>query len=68
MEAFLEQEAYKPLFPYFGGKSKAAHLVWQRFGKVDHYIEPFFGSGAVLFLQPGISKSETVNDIDGLLV
>jgi DNA adenine methylase len=41
----------KPLrapFPWFGGKSRAAHLVWAAFGDVPNYVEPFFGSGAVL--------------------
>jgi site-specific DNA-adenine methylase len=35
-------------FPWFGGKSRIAHLVWERFGDVAHYIEPFAGSLAVL--------------------
>jgi DNA adenine methylase len=35
-------------FPWFGGKRKVASLVWARFGEVVNYVEPFFGSGAVL--------------------
>lgn len=35
-------------FPWFGGKSQVASIVWDRFGDVLNYIEPFFGSGAVL--------------------
>ncbi len=38
----------KAPFPWFGGKSKVASLVWERFGDVQNYVEPFFGSGAVL--------------------
>jgi hypothetical protein len=57
----------KAPFPYFGGKSKVAPLVWQRFGKVDNYVEPFFGTGAVLFAAPKPAKVETVNDADGFL-
>ena len=38
----------KAPFPWFGGKSRVADIVWDRFGKVDNYVEPFFGSGAVL--------------------
>lgn len=58
----------KAPFPYFGGKSKVAHAVWQRFGNVDHYIEPFFGSGAVLLKRPKpFHGSETVNDLDGFI-
>lgn len=36
----------KSPYPYFGGKSRVAHLVWDRFGDVPNYVEPFFGSGA----------------------
>lgn len=39
-------------FPYFGGKSKAAPEVWQAFGPVDNYVEPFAGSAAMLLAAP----------------
>jgi DNA adenine methylase len=55
-------------FPWFGGKSKVAHIVWDRFGNVVNYVEPFFGSGAVLLSRPHPPTIETVNDIDCLLV
>ena len=42
----------KAPFPYFGGKSRAAALVWPRFGVVRNYCEPFFGSGAMLLARP----------------
>jgi len=62
----------KAPFPWFGGKSKAAPLVWELLGDVDHYVEPFAGSLAVLLNRPHVPNrsyhSETVNDIDGLLV
>lgn len=35
-------------FPWFGGKSRAAELIWSRFGDVPNYVEPFAGSLAVL--------------------
>lgn len=54
-------------FPWFGGKSRVAHLVWDRFGTVRNYVEPFFGSGAVLLARPGEPSIETVNDADGYL-
>ena len=58
----------KAPFVYFGGKSRAAALVWPRFGAVRNYVEPFFGSGAVLLTRPeGWTGTETVNDADGLL-
>lgn len=59
-------------FPYFGGKSKIASYVWQRFGDVKNYVEPFFGSGAMLLGRPGFDPDnpflETVNDVDGYVV
>ena len=54
----------KPPFPWFGGKSRVAEIVWQRFGDVPNYVEPFFGSGAVLLLRPHPPGIETINDID----
>ena len=36
----------KAPFPWFGGKSRVAGAVWDRFGPVKNYVEPFFGSGA----------------------
>lgn len=45
-------DCLKAPFPWFGGKSTVADLVWQRFGDVPNYVEPFFGSGAVLSLLP----------------
>ena len=57
----------KTPFPWFGGKSKAAPLLWERFGTdCGNYIEPFFGSGAVWLNRPGdYSGWATVNDLDG---
>jgi DNA adenine methylase len=54
-------------FPYFGGKRRVAAEVWARFGDVQNYVEPFFGSGAVLLHRDTPVKTETVNDLDGLL-
>jgi len=55
-------------FPYFGGKSRVASIVWERFGDVPNYIEPFCGSLAVLLARPSDPRTETVNDADGWLV
>ena len=61
-------EPYSPPFPYFGGKSSVADIVWSAIGDVPNYVEPFFGSGAVLFMRPGgAGEIETVNDADGFL-
>ncbi len=54
----------KAPFPWFGGKSRVAHLVWDRFGPVANYVEPFFGSGAVLLNRPFAPGTESVNDLD----
>lgn len=58
---------YDPLFPYFGGKSSIAGVVWSALGNVENYVEPFFGSGATLFLRPHSPRIETVNDADGFV-
>lgn len=52
----------KAPFPYFGGKSRIASAVWERFGDVDNYVEPFCGSAAVLLARPTAPRIETVND------
>ena len=58
----------KAPFPYFGGKSRVVSLVWSRFGTVRNYVEPFFGSGAVLLGRPQpFNGTETVNDKDGFV-
>lgn len=51
-------------FPWFGGKARAAKIVWSRFGDVKNYLEPFFGSGAILLNRPTPAQTETVNDLD----
>ena len=58
----------KAPFPWFGGKSRVSHLVWNAFGDVANYVEPFAGSLAVLLGRPSAPRIETVNDLDGLLV
>lgn len=43
--------------------------MWAAFGDVDNYVEPFFGSGAVLLGRPAehTGRVETVNDKDRYL-
>jgi len=58
----------KAPFPYFGGKRRVARVVWDALGQPAHYIEPCFGSGAVLLARPGYdptAHTETVCDADG---
>jgi hypothetical protein len=54
----------KAPFPWFGGKSRVARIVWDHFGDVRNYVEPFAGSLAVLLGRPSDPKIETVNDLD----
>lgn len=55
-------------FPWFGGKRKVTVEVWSRFGDVVNFVEPFFGSGAVLLNRPApFSGNETINDKDALV-
>ena len=59
----------KAPFPWFGGKRRVAPIVWEAFGDVDNYVEPFAGSLAVLLERPAHHKrwqtgAETVNDAD----
>ena len=57
----------KPPVPYFGGKMTVGPAIASLLPEHQHYVEPFFGSGAVLFTKPP-SDHETVNDLDGILM
>jgi hypothetical protein len=61
----------KSPYPYFGGKARVADLVWSRFGDIRNYVEPFFGSGAMLLARPHWpfidTRIETVNDYDAMI-
>jgi len=56
-----------PPFPWFGGKRRVADVVWERFGRVRTYIEPFFGAGAVLLARPEPAGLEIINDKDAMV-
>lgn len=58
----------KTPYPWFGGKSSIAPEVWQRFGRVNNYVEPFFGGGGMLLGAPWpAQRVETVNDLNAWL-
>lgn len=57
-------EPLKSPYPWYGGKRRAASVAWRAFGDVPNYVEPFFGSGAVLLGRPHEPKIETINDLD----
>ena len=63
--ATSDPQPHAPLqapFPYFGGKSRAAPLIWQALGNPVNFVEPFAGSLAVLLQRPHVPHIETVND------
>lgn len=57
----------KAVMKYPGAKWSMAHWIISKFPVHRSYLEPFFGSGAVLFSKPR-SDIETVNDLDGEVV
>ena len=57
----------KAVMKYPGSKWSIAKWIINFFPEHHSYLEPFFGSGAVLFNKPR-SNIETVNDLDGNVV
>ena len=62
----------KAPFVWFGGKRRVADVVWAALGDVQHYVEPFAGSLAVLLARPhdthdGRRRTSTINDADGFV-
>ncbi len=51
---------------YMGGKQRLTSLIIPLIPKHDIYCEPFMGGGAVFICKPK-SKSEIVNDLDGMI-
>jgi DNA adenine methylase len=49
---------------WHGGKSYLASRIRSMFAPHTHYVEPFFGGGAVLLSGDGVGVSEVANDID----
>lgn len=57
----------KAVFKYPGSKWSIANWIINFFPEHHSYLEPFLGSGAVLFNKPR-SNIETVNDLDGNVI
>ncbi len=69
----------KAPYPYFGGKSRVSSLVWERIGDATNFVDPFFGSNAILLSRPHWNaetgqfdgdrpwRTETVNDANGYI-
>lgn len=64
MTATADKPILKAPFPAFGGKSTVADMVWERFGEVRNYVEPFAFSAAVLLRRPDAGPIETINDLN----
>ncbi len=70
--------ALTPPLKFFGGKHYLARRILALFPRHIHYVEPFFGGGAVLlardpdderlWLPPAKGVSEVANDINGELM
>jgi DNA adenine methylase len=56
-----------PVLRYPGAKWRIADWIISYLPPHTHYLEPYFGSGAVFFNKPS-SKVETINDIDDQVV
>ena len=52
---------------YPGSKWSLAQDIVNQFGAHYHYVEPYFGSGAVFFSKP-VSPHELINDMNSLVV
>jgi len=52
---------------YPGSKWSIAPLIVGQFAPHYHYVEPYFGSGAVFFTKP-VSPHELVNDVNALAI
>lgn len=57
----------RAIIKYPGAKWSIAEWIISKFPEHHSYLEPFFGSGAVLFIKER-SRIETVNDLDGDVV
>lgn len=57
----------KSPYPWFGGKSSAAELIWSYIGDVKNYVDACAGSLAVPLFRPSEPTIETINDLDGFI-
>ena len=57
----------KAPFPYFGGKSGAAAVIWRHVGPVKNLVIPFVGSAAEWLACPYDIPIVTLNDADGFI-
>jgi len=62
----MMQTATKPILKYPGAKWSTAAWIASHFplNSINHYAEPYFGSGGVFFSKAA-TKHEVINDLDG---
>lgn len=65
--AYQTSDSMRAIIKYPGSKWRIAKWIIDHFSPHHSYLEPFFGSGAVLFTKER-SNIETVNDLDGNVV
>lgn len=63
----MRTPSLKSPYPWPGGKSRVADLIWARLGDVPVFVDPFFGSNAVLLCRPHSPRIETINDKDSMV-
>jgi DNA adenine methylase len=63
----LEPSKIPPPLKWHGGKTYLAVDIIALMPKHLHFVEPFFGGGAVLLAKSPVGTSEVANDIDGRL-
>lgn len=61
------QQRIKPVIRYPGAKWNLAEWIVSLMPAHKHYLEPFFGSGAVFFSKPP-AEHEIINDLSGDIV
>lgn len=61
------QPTIKPILKYPGAKWNCANWIIGHFPAHMHYVEPFFGSGAVFF-NKAPARHEVINDLSGDVV
>jgi len=67
-KALREPQMKSNPLKWHGGKSYLAKWILSKMPKHKHYVEPYFGGGAVLFAKDPEGVSEVVNDVNGELI
>lgn len=67
MKQVVQKESVRAILRYPGAKWRIADFILRHMPRHHSYLEPFFGSGAVLFRKVP-APIETINDINGDVV